>query len=296
MKVKYQIALDVGGTGIKGRLCYDGGFVGEALEFPSQADAEKEALIAHLCSICEMLIAQAPVPEARCSRIAMAFPGPFDYDRGIPYMQGLAKYEMLYGVALPSVMTAHWYSAGVHSFDGVGWRFINDVSAFALGAVDKNGLTGRTMCVCIGTGAGSAFCIGDSLCTDINEGMPEMGWIYPLPFHGSIIDDILSARGITKIAKKHCKAEMSPLELAIEAKAGSTEALAAWDEYGGLLREALMPIATDFRADAFILGGKIALSAEYFLAELSQACESAGVAVLIESDTSLLTERGLWKV
>lgn len=292
--MEYQIALDVGGTGIKGRLCHDGSFVGEALEFPSRADADSKTLIAHFCHICEQLLSQVPKPQ--CSRIAMAFPGPFDYDRGIPHMKGLAKYEALYGVTLPTAMADHWRKADVHHFDSVSWRFINDVSAFALGAVDKNGLTGRSMCVCIGTGAGSAFCIGDSLCTDVSQGVPEMGWIYPLPFHGSIIDDVLSARGISKIAQKHCQTAMSPLELAIEVKSGSTEAIAAWQEYGGLLREALMPIAANFRADALILGGKVAMSAEYFLAELHKACQQKGIAVLIETDTSLITERGLLKV
>ncbi|MDO4483995.1 MAG: ROK family protein [Clostridia bacterium] len=261
----YQIILDVGGTGIKGVLCRDGNIACDVREYPSRAHEPAEVLIAHFCGICEDLLSASGDSLAQCTRIAAAFPGPFDYEKGIPLIKGLAKYEHLYGICLPTAMQSHWQSRRITSFDGAQWAFLNDVSAFALGAARKYCTTGRTMCVCIGTGAGSAFLLGQALCTDTAQGVPEDGCIYPLPFEGTIMDEVLSARGITKIAEKYCKMPYTPLQLKEQACAGNRDAQAAWQYFGTLLKKGLVPVASAFRADTIIMGGKISRSSALFI-------------------------------
>ena len=291
--MQYQIILDVGGTGIKGALCRDGQLVSEVREYPARSGDPREELLAHFCSICEDLLAAAQDPEAQCTRIAAAFPGPFDYERGIPLMQGLAKYEHLYGVCLPESMEEQWQSRGIQAFRGTAWKFLNDVSAFALGAAQKHSLSGRTMCVCLGTGAGSAFLLGTDLCTDEAQGVPENGWIYPLPFEETIMDDVLSARGVTKIAVNYCQKAFTPLQLKEAACAGNPAAQKAWQYFGTLLQKGLAPVAMKFNADAIILGGKIARSSDLFISEMKDFCTERGIRLIIETETSEMTIRGL---
>lgn len=291
--MQYQIVLDVGGTGIKGILCCGRKRVTEVKQYPSLSDASCELIIDHLCNICDDLMGTSTDNNCECTHILAAFPGPFNYVEGIPLMKGLAKYESIYGICLPQAMKQCWEQRNNHSYRQTSWSFLNDVSAYAIGAVDHYGLHGRTMCVCIGTGAGSAFVIDQQLCIDTQEGVPENGWIYPIPFEGTTIDDVLSARGITQIAKSYCKRTLTPLQLSEEALVGKQEAKLAWHRFGVLLDKGLMPLVSQFRADNVVIGGKIALSAELFIQDFKRNCNNHGVRLIVEPQTTQMAIRGL---
>ena len=294
--MEYQIILDVGGTGIKGLLHRFGASASDFHEYPAQADADRSVLIRHFCSICDELLVASGDCEPVCTTLSLAFPGPFDYERGIPLMHGLNKYESIYGVCLPEVFLEYWQANGNHCYDKARWNFLNDVSAFALGAIDRYSLHGRTMCVCLGTGTGSAFCINGKLCTNIEEGIPENGWIYPIPFEGAIIDEVLSARGISRLSERYCQTSKTPLQLFNEATLGNEQALAVWEQYGHLLLKGLTPFAEAFNADTLVLGGKIALASRFFLNTMEQWCSNRDIRLLIETDTSEIVIRGLMNV
>ena len=57
----------------------------------------------------------------------LAFPGPFDYAKGICLLRGLDKYDALYGVDLRRAFSR---GSGIAPEDIL---FTNDASAFALG-------------------------------------------------------------------------------------------------------------------------------------------------------------------
>ena len=59
------------------------------------------------------------------NRIGLAFPGPFDYEKGIPYMD--QKFQKLYGMDMPKELRKQLDSPRTS------FKFINDASAFALG-------------------------------------------------------------------------------------------------------------------------------------------------------------------
>ena len=185
-----DLLLDVGGTGIKGAACPRGGCPGPLREFPAHSNADHAALLRHFSDILRTLAGNESV-----GRVAMAFPGPFDYEKGVPLMRGLAKYEALYGVCLPEALEEI-------GFCPEKWYFINDVSACALGVAQCLPARHRALAVCLGTGAGSAFMVDSRLCTDAGEGVPENGWIYPLPYGASIVDDYLSDRGLRRLSRR----------------------------------------------------------------------------------------------
>ena len=82
----------------------------------------------------------------------MAIPGPFDYENGISRMQGLNKYDAIYGIPLEKKSRracGTWISTIF---------VLHDIEAFALGEAGGNCRdVDKILCVCIGTGAGSAL-------------------------------------------------------------------------------------------------------------------------------------------
>jgi glucokinase len=227
----------------------------------------------------------------------MAFPGPFDYNKGISLMKGLAKYESLYQVSIPAQMISLGKKENfsfIPQSEG-DFKFINDVEAYARGVMDKRKLLQgfRVIYLCIGTGAGSAYSIDGQISTDYSENIPQNGWIYPVPFKASIIDDYISVRGINKLARKYCNNSFSPLELSKMAILGNSQAVNAYIEFGENLSLALLPLLTRFQANTFVIGGNISRSSELFLTPVEESCMKLGIAVIIESDTSRQIMMGL---
>ena len=83
--------------------------------------------------------------------------------------------------------------------------FRHDVEAFARG-VYRFGMKKqqeKVLCLCIGTGAGSAFLENGEALKKKTEAVPENGWIYNSAFRDSILDDYLSVRGLKTQQRDH---------------------------------------------------------------------------------------------
>ena len=192
------LCLDVGGTQIKGAaIGKDGEMCGNILYFDSRAGEGKGALLEHFAEILRRILPQG----AEAAGIRMAFPGPFDYERGICLIRGLDKYESLYGADLRREISGRL---------GIGpqrVRFANDAAAFALGEMGFGQARGaeRVLCVCIGTGCGSAFGMGGRLAVEGTRGVPEDGYIYNAPFLEGSVDDYISRRGLMALSPSRAR-------------------------------------------------------------------------------------------
>lgn len=165
---EYCLCLDVGGTQIKAAaIDREGNPAGELRYFPAQAKAGREELLVHFVSILE----EIRVPGAEASGIRLAFPGPFDYEKGICLLRGLDKYDGIYGVDLRQAFSERMGIAPERI------RFVNDAAAYALGEMGFGQAKGaaRSLFICIGTGCGSAFGIGGALADSGKPGVPENG-------------------------------------------------------------------------------------------------------------------------
>jgi glucokinase len=96
MKDEIYLAFDVGGTFIKAGA-FDA--LGRALEhtfthYESMAGGNAAEILDHFVRMAADLVQQAdPGGLGRIAGIGYAFPGPFDYERGISFIQGLNKVE-----------------------------------------------------------------------------------------------------------------------------------------------------------------------------------------------------------
>ena len=225
MEKKKYILLDVGGTEIKGSVSDRNGVRTKIRKFPARAQKSTEKILDNFAKICRELMIEA---DGSVVGVGMAIPGPFDYENGISRMQGLNKYDAIYGIPLESEIKARVPELGSARF-----LFLHDIEAFALGEswygncrdVDK------ILCVCIGTGAGSAF-VENGKTVKTGKGVPENGWIYQQPFGDSILDDYLSVRGLEQISLAVTGKVWSGKELYGLVKAGNMEAEEVWRRFG----------------------------------------------------------------
>ena len=182
------LCLDVGGTEIKAApLDKRGNFLAPVRHFPAMAGADRQTLLENFGWIFSSICPENAVPI----EIDLAFPGPFDYKNGICLLQGLDKYDALYGCNLRRAFSE------ISGLPEQRIQFINDAAAFALGEMTFGQATqaGRALFVAVGTGCGSAFGVNGFLAEEGTPGVPPNGYFYNAPFRDSCVDDYISRRG-----------------------------------------------------------------------------------------------------
>ena len=277
------LCADVGGTQIKtGLLDASGRPASPIRRADARAALPRQQLLDHMAAC--LLAAAQDAPPGSVQGVRLAMPGPFDYAAGICRIEGLGKYGALYNADLRAELGSRLAPAlGAAAAD---IRFQNDVAAFALGELHFGCArgTGRGLFVCIGTGCGSAFSLGD--------GMPAGGYLYPLPLRGKRVDDWLSRRGLQRLSRQTLGEELDGLPLAQRARAGDAGTLAVWQQFGALLAEALTPALDAYRPQLCCLGGQVTASGALFLDPLHRACRQRGVRLETTADTSLRAMQG----
>jgi glucokinase len=92
------------------------------------------------------------------SKIGIAMPGPFDYEKGICLMKGQEKYDALYGMNVRTILSER---LGIPGSDII---FINDAEAFLRGELASGAAAAydKAIGITLGTGLGSTInCTGE---------------------------------------------------------------------------------------------------------------------------------------
>ncbi len=282
------LCLDVGGTEIKAAPVDAGGALLQPLRhFPARSHQSAPTLLDHFASVLQEIS-----PGQAISGIRLAFPGPFDYEAGICLLQGLGKFDALYGVNLRHALACRM------DIEPEAIRFANDASAFALGELGF-GLAKaapRAMFICIGTGCGSAFGVGGALAPLGTPGVPACGCVYSAPFLEGRVDDYLSRRGLEKLTQEYLGMPLDGKSLAHLAQEGNCQAQLCFLAFGRQIRDALSPFLVQFRPDVLCFGGQITRSASFFLKPMEHACHTQNVRLYITEDTSVRTLQGLTRI
>lgn len=294
MNVKAEcryILLDVGGTQIKCAVANQAGqlFHKGPVSFPALAKEESGIIFdnfAFLINEMKKMAGGSPI-----GGIAMAFPGPFDYLYGISLMKGLDKYDSIYGIPLVPQLKKRldWLA-------DIPFQFLHDVEAFAVGeswfgkAADKE----KIICLCIGTGAGSAFVKAKKVQKEEKDGVPENGWLYNTPYRDGVIDDYISVRGLAALAGEIYGSRVSGKELYGRSCQGEEKALLTFQAFGDNLKDAMVPFLDRFKPDALVMGGQISKSFTFFGEGIRKECQDRNIGIFTEDDTSKLAMLGLF--
>ena len=250
-----RLLLDVGGTFIK---CGDGRSV------PVRSSGSRQEIEAALR---EAVSGSGSVP----SEVAVAIPGPFDYRGGTFLMKH--KYASVYGLDFREL-------AGLP--EGTDIRYMHDVNALLAGCIRRLSLQeGGCAVVTLGTGLGFSCAIQGRI--SCNEGLSPAVSLWNRPYGDGILEDRISARGITSDYALRCGGTvLSPLEISLRARAGEPEAVSTYSGTGSLLGEALRPLCEQFSLTTVLFGGQISKSLDLMLPSLTSALP--GISLMASPD------------
>lgn len=286
--MKTYLALDVGGTEIKSFIFREDGALLDGPHFyKALSDRSAVVIQENFRCIIQNRLNLMKEQGNPVSGIGFAFPGPFDYEKGICLMKGLGKYDSLYGMPIKEMLSSQ--------FPDIPLAFANDADLFGLGEYhfgvqDK---VDRVFYLCIGTGIGSCF-IEHGQLVKYREDVPEEGWIFKTPCQDSIADEYLSVSGLMRMAAQEPQllSYRTGKELAEAAYSGIVEAKEVFQRFGMLFTETVIPFAERFQAERLVVGGQIALSFSLFGKELLKACEQRKILLDLCPDSTLYAGKG----
>lgn len=282
---RYAIGVDVGGSHVcsavvdltSGRIC------SEPVTTPVDCHAEATVILGAWAENILRTVKASGLQTV--SQIGFAFPGPFDYQRGISLISGVCKFDRAFGLDVVESLRTRLKDAGAEHF-----RFVNDASAFALGECLGGAGRGaeRVVALTLGTGVGSGFVDRCHLVESSDE-VPANGWVYCLPFEDSIVDDAFSTRWVCRRYEELTGERVGGVRDVAEQYHTTPAARQLFNEYGERLAQFAAEIFTRFRGEVLILGGNISRAYPLFGPAMQRSLKAAGC--ILEIRTSELLDR-----
>lgn len=210
------------------------------------------------------------------SGIALAIPGPFDYEDGTCWIKDQDKYENFYGLNIKNLLRERF------DFDqNFAIVFENDAKSFGKGEVYKNmeNLPKNVMAITLGTGLGACF-IENGKIVSKGKKVPENGEIWNLPYKNGMAEDSVSLRGLLSNYQNLSGIQLNNgLELYLLAIDGDEKAIQAFHKFGDDLAEIVLPWLKSFNVNMLVIGGKIANAGDLFLNILREKVKNAGIEI-----------------
>jgi glucokinase len=189
------------------------------------------------------------------SKLALAMPGPFDYENGISLIIGYDKYDAIYKLDVKQ------YLATELNLDPQDILFRNDAEAFLHGEVFCGAGLGlnNVMGLTLGTGFGSAISV-DGVTTDLNLGSEK--------YKNSIADDYFTTRWFIKRFEELTAIKVNNVKDVVQKIEEGGIDYTIFEEYASNLSEFLVPYLKEKNVNTIILGGNITRAHQLFLNQL----------------------------
>jgi glucokinase len=265
----YVIAIDVGGSSIKSGAVTDRyQLEGAPLTTPLDSWGELPVIIQTVSDVLRKHV--LPPNRSILAGVAIGFPGPFDYERGIGLGQGDRKFASLYGVDVGARLRKQLPEITAPIL------FTNDARAAIAGEVCHGAGSAyqRVIGITLGTGLGSAFFVEGALQT-AGEHIPKDGYLYPEPWRGRASEETFSSRGLLERLQAAAPPTTSIAEAAVAARSGDARLRAAFAEFGRDLGLFLSPYVKRFSADAVVCLGGVSEAFDLFGPALTGQLPSA---------------------
>jgi predicted NBD/HSP70 family sugar kinase/mannose-6-phosphate isomerase class I len=206
--------------------------------------------------------------------VGIAFPGPFNYDKGVSEIMGVGgKFEATFGVHIQQALK------NFTGLSDVPFVFANDADCFAEGAYFRHQLNSmRTVFLTLGTGFGSAFMVdGDLVQSHLD--IPESGAFYNQPFLGTIADECFSTRWLLAEYKR---LSGQTIESVKEIATLNTEiSNTVFRNFGANMGTFLFPWFEKFGCDELVIGGNISKASVLFMPALEETLKELKIKVNI---------------
>ena len=277
---QYAIGVDIGGSHITSAVVdlETGRFAGELVTTEIDHASPAEEIFAAWTRNLRETLSASGVPVRQ---VGMAFPGPFDYDKGISWMEH--KFVDIKGIDVGQTLQAR-----LLDFRGLVFKFVNDAGAFALGESQFGAArdADRALVLTLGTGVGSGF-VADH--TIVREGpqVPEGGEVWNLPFEEGIVDAAFSTRWVVGRYKELSGKEVQGAREVAFRYPFDPEARQVFTEFGERLASFTGPWLEKFGARTLVLGGNISRSLPHFLQPMQRRYGQLGQAVSVKGSALL---------
>jgi len=218
--------------------------------------------------------------------IGIAFPGPFNYKKGVSEIKGVGgKFETTFGVHMQQ---------GLKNFTGLDtafFAFANDAHCFAEGAYHRHQLKSkRTVFLTLGTGFGSAFMIDGDL-VENHPDVPKNGVFYDKPFLDTIADECFSTRWI--LAEYERLSGKTITSVKALAALNTDVSNTVFRNFGANMGTFLFPWFEKMGCEELVIGGNISKAKALFLPALEEKLKSLKTKINIlfcdDAEQSILT-------
>jgi glucokinase len=251
-----SLGLDVGGSHVTASVV-DMSFAAEASLHLVRREIDSFAAASAIVAAIGDCIKAALAGKQPVAGIGIAFPGPFNYPKGVCTVLHVGgKFEQMFGLHLGQALK------DATGMPDTPFRFFNDAHCFAVGAYARNGLKSRrTVFLTLGSGFGSSFMEDGELVTH-HAALPRSCAFYNEPFRESIADDYFSTRWFHDAYKQATGQAMAGVRELAEMDSEISSRL--FREFGANLGEFLLPWLEKFGCDELVIGGNIARAGHLF--------------------------------
>lgn len=212
--------------------------------------------------------------EKEVAAVGLAFPGPFDYEKGVSAIAGVGgKFQATFGMHVKQALKT------VTGLDDLPFAFMNDAHCFAIGAYHRHCLKSkRTVFLTLGTGLGSAF-MKDGKLLISDESIPSTGTLYDQPYLESTSEEYISIRWFLGEYKRRTGTSITSVkDIANE---GTDVSRSIFYEFGSNLGAFLLPWLKKFECDEVMIGGNIARANHLFGPSMLKELETYNAALKI---------------
>ena len=271
------IAADIGGSHISSTLTNTDNWqrdANKAIATKVDTFGDKKAIIHGWIQNLRQTAYEANIRKNH--QIAIALPGPFNYENGIFQTHPEGKMNSLVGENFSHLLIPHFGKDLKISFE-------NDAACFGLGEACFG--TGKQyqkiMGITIGTGIGSSFIVNKKIIKS-HSNIPLGGELYAESYKNSIADDYFSTRWFVQQTAKDLALRVNGVKDLIE-QVSEEYIHFLFKKFTVNLFQFLLPYAKDFDAEIIVLGGNITKAWRYFGDELSKLFEKEAIAISLSS-------------
>jgi glucokinase len=193
--------------------------------------------------------------ENQVQHFGIAMPGPFDYDKGISKIKGVAKFDSLFGLNVKEMLAQ---SLGIAPSQ---IKMMNDAGCFLQGEVYAGSAKGfdHVIGLTLGTGLGTAR---------YHEGIGDDANLWCLPFKNSIAEDYISTRWFVNRYQELSGLAIKDVKALAEIHETDEFAKLIFKEFGQNLALFIEEFIKKDNPEVVIIGGNIANAYHLFKAEM----------------------------
>lgn len=197
--------------------------------------------------------------------VGISMPGPFNYQEGISEINGVKKYDALFGLNVKQEIRRIVNNIPVY--------FLNDAESFALGEYRAGAAinTHKSIILTLGTGFGSTYLIDGEAQSEEKNGVAPNGYLYNIAFKDGIADDYFSTRWfVAQWNSLDREKVVTVKEITALADVNDPDAISLFNEFSENFIAFMTPWIKKFDPESIVLGGGIAKASSHFLDKITK--------------------------